>query len=115
MAGVDGGFIRQGQIRHQSKAATDVVARREGTVRETGRDLDIAVLGQGLIAVADGEGEAYTRAGAMLVDSEGNLTINGRAVLGDGGPVVLPPFRAVSVTADRSCDLASALVRTTQS
>jgi flagellar basal-body rod protein FlgF len=56
--------------RHQSKAATDVVARREGTVRETGRDLDIAVLGQGLIAVADGEGEAYTRAGAMLVDSK---------------------------------------------
>lgn len=86
--------------RHQSKAATDVVALREGTVRETGRDLDIAVLGQGLIAVADGEGEAYTRAGAMLVDAEGNLSINGRPVLGDGGPVVLPPFRAVSVTAD---------------
>jgi flagellar basal-body rod protein FlgF len=31
----------------------------------------------------------------MLVDSEGNLSINGRAVLGDGGPIVLPPFRAV--------------------
>lgn len=86
--------------RHQSTGATDVVSQRAGTVRETGRDLDIAVLGQGLIAVADGEGEAYTRAGAMLVDEEGNLSINGRAVLGDGGPVVLPPFRAVSVAVD---------------
>ena len=86
--------------RHQSTGATDVVSQRLGAVRETGRDLDVAVLGQGLITVADAGGEAYTRAGAMLVDSEGNLSINGRAVLGDGGPIVLPPFRALSVAED---------------
>ena len=86
--------------RHQSSGTTEVVSQRTGTVRETGRELDIAVLGQGLIAVADGDSEAYTRAGAMLVDADGSLSINGRAVLGDGGPVVLPPFRAVSVASD---------------
>lgn len=86
--------------RHQSAASTDVVAQRAGTVRETGRDLDVAVLGQGLIAVASGQGEAYTRAGAMLVDQTGALSINGHAVLGDDGPIVLPPFRALSVAED---------------
>jgi len=86
--------------RHQSTGSTDVVSQRTGSVRETGRELDITVQGQGLIAVANGNGEAYTRSGVMQVDAQGNLTIQGRAVLGDGGPVVLPPFRKLSVAED---------------
>ncbi len=66
----------------------------------TGRDLDFAIRGQGLIALQDGEGEAYTRHGSMLVDSEGRLTINGRQVLGEGGPIVLPEYDSVNIGED---------------
>lgn len=87
--------------RHQVVGATDVVAQRSGTVRSTGRELDVAVHGAGYLAVAQSDGEeAYTRAGALQVDADGALTLNGWAVLGDGGPIVLPPFRAVSIAAD---------------
>lgn len=86
--------------RHQVDGSSDVVSSRTGTLRETGRDLDVAIAGQGYLSVAYGAGEAYTRAGAMVLDADGNLTLDGRAVLGDGGPIVLPPHRAVSIAAD---------------
>ena len=86
--------------RLQSVGVSDVVSQRMGAVRETGRDLDIAIMGEGFVAVADGNGEAYTRAGAMLVDGQGNLSINGHPVLGDGGPITLPPFSQVSIASD---------------
>src|SRR5690606_30591976 len=56
----------------------------------TGRELDFAGKGTGLIVLQDGEGEAYTRQGSMQIDSEGRLTLNGRAVMGEGGPIELP-------------------------
>lgn len=86
--------------RHQSSGSSDAVLSRNGSIRTTGRDLDFAILGEGYVAVEFGAGEAYTRAGSMEVDSEGALRINGRPVLGDGGSIVLPPHRAVSIAAD---------------
>lgn len=86
--------------RHQSLGATDVVSLRSGSIKATGRDLDIAITGAGYLTVAHGNAEAYTRAGALQVDANGAVSVNGRAVLGDGGPIVLPPYRAVSVSAD---------------
>ena len=86
--------------RHQSLGATDAVLQRNGSIKTTGRDLDVAVLGEGYLAVSFGNGEAYTRAGAMQVDGDGALSIHGRPVLGDGGAIVLPPHRAVSIAAD---------------
>ncbi len=44
--------------------------------------------------------EAYTRNGQMDVSAEGALTINGLPVLGDGGPIVLPPYSALSIADD---------------
>lgn len=70
------------------------------SLQETGRDLDIAVKDRGLIAVLSGGREAYTRNGQMSVGPDGDLTINGLPVLGDGGPIVLPPYSAVSVAED---------------
>lgn len=63
-----------------------------GTLITTGRDLDIAIEGQGWLAVEDGNGnEAYTRAGNLQMTVEGLLTTaSGQAVMGDGGPIVLP-------------------------
>lgn len=86
--------------RHQIGGSAEVVTQRGGMLKNTARDLDVAIVGAGYFAVRVGEGEAYTRAGAMDVDAQGALSINGRSVLGDGGPIVLPPFRAVSISAD---------------
>ncbi|MBC9249851.1 flagellar biosynthesis protein FlgF [Pseudomonas alcaligenes] len=71
-----------------------------GTLMATGRDLDFAIRGQGLIALQDGNGEAYTRQGNMLIDGEGRLTIGGRQVLGEGGPIVLPEYDSVTIGND---------------
>jgi flagellar basal-body rod protein FlgF len=73
-----------------------------GPVSATGRPLDIAVQGKSWLAVQGLDGtEAYTRFGALTVDSEGTLkTQNGLTVLGDGGPIALPPNSTVSIGAD---------------
>jgi flagellar basal-body rod protein FlgF len=86
--------------RHMSELQANSVASREGVMRETGQDLDVAITGQGYFAVQFGEGEAYTRAGHFTVDQDGQLTLDGRAVLGDGGPIVLPQFSRVQVASD---------------
>ncbi len=71
-----------------------------GAVRETGRDLDIAVKGDGLITLRSGNREVYTRNGQIDVNAEGELSINGLPLEGDNGPIVLPPFSSVSIGDD---------------
>lgn len=73
-----------------------------GPITATGRPLDIAVQGKSWLAVQGLDGtEAYTRFGALTVDSEGTLkTQNGYTVLGDGGPISLPPNSTVNIGAD---------------
>lgn len=71
-----------------------------GAVRETGRNLDIAIKGDGLIALTSGNREVYTRNGQIDVSPEGDLSINGLPVEGDNGPIVLPPFSSVSIGDD---------------
>jgi flagellar basal-body rod protein FlgF len=73
-----------------------------GTINATGRDLDIALSGDGLLSVqsADGE-EAYTRRGDLQMSDSGLLTTgDGHPVLGSQGPVTLPPADSVSIDAD---------------
>ncbi len=66
---------------------------RQGAIISTGRDLDVAVQGDGFLAVQAPDGsEAYTRAGDLRIGSGGILTTGtGLPVLGDGGPVAIPP------------------------
>ncbi len=75
---------------------------RQGATVHTGRDLDIAVSGDGFIAVSMADGsEAYTRAGDLRVGTGGVLTTGaGHPVMGDGGPVAVPPNVSVTVAAD---------------
>jgi flagellar basal-body rod protein FlgF len=72
---------------------------RGGPVQSTGRDLDVAMQGNAWLAVQGLDGtEGYTRAGALEVDAEGQLvTAGGRAVLGEGGPINLPPGARVEI------------------
>ena len=75
----------------------------EGTVSETGRPLDVAVQGKGsLLAVQSKEGdEAYTRRGDLQVADSGLLTTgDGLPVLGDAGPITLPPFDKLMIAGD---------------
>ncbi|MEK7322164.1 MAG: flagellar basal-body rod protein FlgF [Pseudomonadota bacterium] len=73
-----------------------------GSLITTGRELDVAVKGEGWIAVqtADG-GEAYTRAGDFTVNNAGMLlTSAGQPVLGNGGPIAVPPFSKLEIGKD---------------
>ncbi len=74
----------------------------QGPIMQTGQDLDVAVNGPGFIAVQAPDGsEAYTRAGDMKLDANGILrTGNNLQVLGNGGPIALPPLQSVTVGRD---------------
>jgi flagellar basal-body rod protein FlgF len=73
-----------------------------GPLQATGRALDVAMKGDAWLAVQALDGtEAYTRAGALEVSSEGVLsTAGGLSVLGDGGPINLPQNSEISIGAD---------------
>ncbi len=73
-----------------------------GSMQTTGRDLDLAVKEAGFIAVQAPDGtEAYTRAGDLRVSSLGLLlTGAGHPVLGNGGPVAIPPAEKLEVGND---------------
>jgi flagellar basal-body rod protein FlgF len=75
-----------------------------GAIQETGRALDVAVRGQGWIAVQDANGqEAYTRMGHMQVSVNGIMqTTNGFNVLGEGAPIAVPPDQDILIGKDGS-------------
>ncbi len=77
---------------------------KQGAFVQTGRDLDTAIAGEGFFAVKGPDGkEAYSRSGDFLVDPVGALRDGaGRQVLGDGGPISLPPYDKLYIGADGS-------------
>ena len=74
----------------------------QGATVHTGRDLDVAVGGDGFLAVQGRDGtEAYTRAGDLRVSAEGFLeTGAGHMVMGNGGPIALPRYEKLDNGAD---------------
>eukprot|EP00919_Chromeraceae_sp_WS-2016_P001210 GHVR01003073.1.p1 GENE.GHVR01003073.1~~GHVR01003073.1.p1 ORF type:complete len:137 (-),score=16.97 GHVR01003073.1:25-435(-) len=66
---------------------------QQGSVQSTGRELDISVQGEGFISVMGKDGrEGYTRAGDLHVTELGQLvTGTGLPVMGEGGPIAIPP------------------------
>jgi flagellar basal-body rod protein FlgF len=73
-----------------------------GALIETGRSLDVAITGKGWIAVQAPDGtEAYTRAGSFDIGSDGTLvTKDGNQVMGDGGPIAIPPNTSIQIGKD---------------
>ena len=73
-----------------------------GAITSTGRNLDVAAKGKAWLSVQALDGtEAYTRGGSLEVTSDGTLTTrSGLPVLGDGGPLQVPPNSVVSIGAD---------------
>jgi len=64
----------------------------QGPITATGRTLDVAIQGQGWLAVQAGDGsEVYTRDGRLQVGADGTLQLgNGMQVQGTGGPITIP-------------------------
>ena len=86
--------------RHMSQLQANSVSTRQGTLKATGRDLDVAVSGAGYLTVQGPTGEAYTRAGAMTLDETGTLRINNNVVMGEGGPIVIPEYSRIDIGND---------------
>ena len=83
--------------------ATSGHDEKAGAMQRTGRTLDMAAQGNSWFAVQGLDGtEAYTRAGAFQVSSEGTLvTSSNLPVLSDGGaPIDVPPGAELTIAAD---------------
>ena len=74
-----------------------------GSLMSTGRDLDVAINGNGWFAVQGLDGnEAYTRAGDLRITPAGMLTnAAGHPVIGNsGGPITIPPYEKLDIGVD---------------
>lgn len=78
------------------------VDRAPGNIMNTGRDLDIAIQGAGLIAVQNPDGsEAYTRAGNLRISPAGLLeTADQLPVVGNNGPIIISPYETLEIAQD---------------
>jgi len=75
---------------------------QQGSIQSTGRELDISIQGEGFMAVQGKDGrEGYTRAGDLQVTATGQLVTGaGLAVMGEGGPIAVPPAEKIEIGAD---------------
>lgn len=86
--------------RHMSQLQANAVSTRQGALKSTGRDLDVAVSGDGFFTVQGPTGEAYTRAGALTIDATGQLMSGHFPVLGEGGPITVPQYTRLAIGQD---------------
>jgi flagellar basal-body rod protein FlgF len=73
-----------------------------GSVVSTGRDLDVAIKGEGWLVTQGQNGEELlTRRGDLKVDENGAL-LNGvnQPIIGEGGPILIPPFEKIDIGGD---------------
>lgn len=96
--GGDGTLLTRTMVVNDN-TATDFA---QGSLQATGRPLDVAIKGKGWLAVQTPDGgEAYTRNGALQTSPNGVLqTASGLTVMGEGGPITVPPDVLVTVGAD---------------
>lgn len=73
-----------------------------GSIMQTGNALDVALAPDRWLAVQAPDGsEAYTRAGNLQVGADGLLRNGaGHMVLGDGGPLSIPPNSQIGIGGD---------------
>ncbi len=73
-----------------SSQGTDYISRRTGELTKTDNPLDVAVQGDGYMAIKTPGGTVYTRDGRMKMDPSGQLmTLNNYPVLDAGGTGLL--------------------------
>lgn len=89
------------------QAAVDVVSGgtrmdlRAGAISTTGRPLDVAIEGDGFLAVETANGERYTRNGHLVRRADGALTTDeGDPVLGVAGRITVDAGAAIRIDPD---------------
>ncbi|HJV02633.1 MAG TPA: flagellar basal-body rod protein FlgF [Burkholderiaceae bacterium] len=93
--------------RHMSQLQANAVSVRPGSVKATGRELDVAISGNGYFTVQGPTGEGYTRAGAITLDADGTLKVNGNPILGEGGPITVPEYTKIAIGQDGTVSIQS--------
>jgi flagellar basal-body rod protein FlgF len=91
-------------VRAMNRSEVKGANMKEGAIVETGRPLDVAMTGNTMLAVQSVDGqEAYTRRGDLSISTTG-VVENGEGlpVLGETGPLMVPPGSTVSISQDGS-------------
>ncbi len=90
------GYANKGEV------GVSAVDFRAGNIAYTGRDLDIAIAGDGWMQVITPAGEEIlSRRGDLRIDPNGNLIdAEQNQILGDGGPINVPADSQVTIGAD---------------
>jgi len=89
--------------RYQAQAvARDLIRLEPGPVMATGRPMDIALADRAVLTVQAPNGDvAFTRRGDLKINPQGQLENgSGHLVLGNGGPIAVPPGMMVSINPD---------------
>ncbi|AJI94759.1 flagellar basal body rod protein FlgF [Yersinia ruckeri] len=82
-------------------ASTPGADMSQGPMNFSGRPLDVALQQDGFMAVQLPDGtEAYTRNGNIQVAANGQMTVQGYPLMGDNGPIDVPPQAEVTIAAD---------------
>ena len=94
-------YAEQGYV-NKGDAGASAVDFRVGNIAYTGRDLDIAIAGDGWMQVITPAGEeVLSRRGDLRIDPNGNLIdAEQNQILGDGGPINVPADSRVTIGAD---------------
>lgn len=81
------------------RPATDLTA---GPMNYTGRDLDVAATNNAWMLVQTPKGdEALTKTASLQIMPNGALVdIHGNPIIGEGGPIVLPPAEKIEIGVD---------------
>ncbi|MBB4858126.1 flagellar basal-body rod protein FlgF [Novosphingobium chloroacetimidivorans] len=91
-------------VRAMNRSEVKGASMKEGAIVQTGRPLDVAMTGDTMLAVQSvGGNEGYTRRGDLTVSITG-VVENGEGlpVLGENGPLMVPPGSMVSIAQDGS-------------
>lgn len=90
------------EARAMNRGSVHGADMRSGAMVETGNPLDIAIGGNALLALQGADGsEVYSRRGDLSVGASGVLQNgDGRPVMGQAGPITIPPGRNLSIGQD---------------
>jgi len=90
---------------------------RAGAIQHTGNPLDVAINGDGYLAVRTAAGERYTRNGSLQINAQGQLvTTDGSLVMGDNGPILFQTTdHNVAITPDGRITVVEAGATNTES
>lgn len=90
------------EVRAMQRAEVRGAVMTAGAMTRTGRDLDLYIQGEALMAVQASDGtEAYTRRGDLSILPTGVLVNgDGAPVLGENGPITVPPGSNMVIAPD---------------